>query len=122
MSTKKVSDVQPDVKLRRWRIMEVETKIGTRTRHVWGHDVNKDIGLATSEIVEFDLHFMIATTRSGSKYRLVGLPGASLLGKSAWTQWCNNNGVVSESDVTNEYLDVGELSTGGFAKVIRTVL
>ncbi len=104
------------ITLRRWRVTEVEARNGTRSRHVWGHDVENDIGLASSQIKEFNLGAMTATTRSGTKYRLVGLPGNSRLGKCAWDKWCNNNKVVSELDVTNEYLDIEQLSTGKFVK------
>jgi hypothetical protein len=65
----------------------------------------------------FDLDTMTATTRSGTKYRLVGLPGNSRLGKHAWTSWCSTHGVVSEVDITNEYLNIDQLSTVSLAKI-----
>jgi hypothetical protein len=100
-----------EITLRRWRVMEIEGRNGIRSRHVWGHDVKNGLGRASSPIVEFDWDAMTATTRSGRNYRLVGLPGNSRLGKHAWKNWCTNNGVVAESDVTHEYLDIDDMST-----------
>ena len=110
MTIESTQDDKREVTLRRWRVMEVETKDGTRSRHVCGHDAKNASGCASSPIVEFDLEKMTATTRSGRCYRLLGLPGNSRLGKHAWNNWCNKSGVVAELDVTNEYLNVDQLS------------
>lgn len=67
--------------------------------------------------MQFDLDTMTATTRSGTKYKLIGLPGNSLVGKFAWEKWRSDNAIVSELDVTKEYLNVDQLSTVGFAKI-----
>jgi hypothetical protein len=104
------------ISLRRWRVMEIEAPNGTRSRHVWGHDVKKGRGLASSPIIEFNLNAMIAVTRSGSNYRLLGLPGNSRLGRHAWKQWCRENEVVSQMDVTIEYLNIDHLSTVDLTK------
>lgn len=103
--------------MRRWRVMEVEVRDGTRSRHVWGHDVRHSLGRASSPIIEFDLDAMTAITRSGRNYRLLGVPGNSRLGKGAWSNWCRENAVVSESDVTHEYFDVDQLSTVELTKI-----
>ena len=113
-------DSQP-IKLRRWRVIEIESPDGTRSRHVCGHDVQKGRGIATSPIMEFNLEAMIAITRSGSNYRLIGLPGNSRLGRHAWKCWCSENLVVSEQDVTVEYLNVEQLSTMDMTKIISSV-
>jgi len=110
-----------DISLRRWRVVEVEIKNGVRSRHIWGHDAKNGLGRATSQIVRFNPDAMIATTRSGRNYKLVGLPGNSRLGKDAWIKWCSDNGVVTELDVTNEYLNVDHLSTAGFERINRSV-
>jgi hypothetical protein len=120
MPIKNVPDSQ-DVTLRRWRVSEIKAQDGTRSRHVWGHDVKNDLGRASSSIMKFNLETMTATTRSGRNYRLVGLPGNSRLGKSAWSNWCSSNGVVSELDVTNEYLNIDKISTVEFAKINSSV-
>jgi len=117
MSTRKVLDNAQEVILRRWRVIEIETQDGTRSRHVWGHDVTHDLGRASTAIMDFNLNTMTATTRSGRNYRLVGLPGNSRLGKHAWSSWCSTHGVVSEVDITNEYLNIHELSTIELAKI-----
>ena len=121
MAIKKVPDESREITLRRWRVTEIEAPDGTRSRHVWGHDVKNDRGRASSPIIEFNLDAMIATSRSGSNYKLVGLPGNSRLGKGAWSRWRSDNEVVSEVDVTNEYLNVDQLSTAKLAKFNSSV-
>jgi hypothetical protein len=95
--------------IRRWRVMEVVSKTGARSRHIWGHDVANDAGRASSGIKEFDLEAMTATTHSGRVYKLVGAPGKARSGEKAWQGWCQVNGVVSAVDVTAEYFDVDQL-------------
>ena len=106
----KPEDIQ-EISLRRWRVIEVEMQNGSRSRHVWGHDVKNSRGRASSPIMEFKLDSKTAISRSGSKYKLVGLPGNSRLGKGAWIRWCSENSVVAEVDVTDEYLNIDKLST-----------
>jgi hypothetical protein len=106
-----------EITLRRWRVIEAEARDGTRTCHVWGHDVSHNLGRASTSIMEFDLDTMTATTISGSNYKLVGLPGNSRLGKHAWINWCNKHGVVAEVDITDEYLNVNQISTVEFVKI-----
>jgi len=89
--------------------MEVVSRDGTRSRHVWGHDVTNDAGRASSGIKEFDLEAMTATTHSGRVYKLVGAPGHARSGEQAWNNWCNINGVVSAVDVTSEYFNGDKL-------------
>ena len=91
--------------------MEVVSLDGTRSRHVWGHDVTNDTGRASSGIKEFDLEAMTAITRSGTVYKLEGAPGNSRSGEQAWKNWCSINGVVSAVDVTSEYFDADKLFT-----------
>ena len=117
MPIKSVPGDSEEIKLRRWRVIEIEAPDGTRSRHVWGHDVNNGRGRASSPIIEFQHDAMTATSRSGSKYKLVGLPGNSRLGKSAWSRWRSKNAIVSEVDVTIEYLNIDHLSTVDLAKI-----
>lgn len=63
-----------------------------------------DVGRASTAIVTFDYSTMTATTRSGSRYILKGPPGNSKLGAAAWEKWLTEHETVSESDVTEEYL------------------
>lgn len=107
-----ISKVPRDYKspsLRRWRVMEVVSKNGTRSRHVWGHDVANDAGRASSGIKEFNLEAMTATTHSGRIYTLVGVPGNARSGEQAWKNWCRINGVISAVDVTSEYFSVDNM-------------
>ena len=121
MPIKNVPGGSQDVTLRRWRVMEVEVQSGNRSRHVWGHDVKNGLGRASSPIMAFDPDAMTATTRSGRNYKLVGLPGNSRLGKSAWHSWCRDNEVVLQLDVTNEYFNVDQLSTVELVKINSSV-
>jgi hypothetical protein len=116
MPIKNMPGESQEVTLRRWRVVEIEAPDGTRSRHVYGHDVKSDRGRASSPIKEFNLDAMTATTRSGSKYKLAGLPGNSRVGKDAWSSWLRDNKVVSEADVTNEYLNVDQISTAKLVK------
>ena len=109
------------VTLRRWQVTEIIAQDGTRSRHVWGHDAANNMGRASSPIVDFDSDTMTATTRSGKNYRLLGLPGNSRLGRTAWNNWCKKNKVASELDVTKEYLNIDQLSTVGFEKINNSV-
>jgi hypothetical protein len=108
MSIKKASIDSKSPSLRRWRVMEVVFKNGTRSRHVWGHEVTRDEGRASTAIIEFNLETMTATTSSGSHYQLLGVPGNARNGEYVWRNWCQINQVVSEVDVTHEYLSIEE--------------
>lgn len=105
--------------LRRWKVYEVVMPNGQVSRHVCGHDVAQDVGRATSAIASFDKGAMAVTTQSGSRYRLQGLPGDSKLADRAWQKWCKDNGVLRQQEVTPEYLDVSQVSTVGFNKLVR---
>ncbi len=109
MAINRVPDDFKSPALRRWRVMEVVSKKGTRSRHVWGHDVANDAGRASSGIKEFDMEAMTATTHSGRVYKLVGAPGKARSGERAWQGWCRVNDVVSAKDVTAEYFDEDQL-------------
>jgi hypothetical protein len=117
MPLRNISNDSQKVSLRRWRVMEIEALDGIRSRHVWGHDITNNLGRASSPIASFDKDSMTATTRSGMEYILVGLPGNSKLGRSAWRKWCRENGIRTEADVTDEYLNVNQISTVGFEKI-----
>lgn len=109
------------VSLRRWRVSEIQTPDGKSSRHVWGHDVTNNLGRASSAIKEFDFENMVAITRSGKHYVLIGVPASSRIGLSAWKKWCKDNCIVSERDVTDDYLNTDDMSTVGFNKVVKSV-
>lgn len=107
-----VREVPNDYKnpsLRRWRVKEVVSRNGNRSRHVYGHDVTNDAGRASSSIHVFDHESMTATTQSGSNYKLVGAPGYARNGEHVWKNWCSINEVVSEVDVTDQYFRADKL-------------
>ncbi len=89
-------------------MVEVVTANNVRSRHMWGYDMANNQGRASTAIIAFDRSSMSATTASGRLYVLVGPPGDSPLGKTAWQKWCNDHGVVAETDVTAEYLQTHE--------------
>jgi hypothetical protein len=109
MPIKQIPDDFKNPEIRRWRVMEVVSKNGKRSRHIWGHDVANDAGRASSGIKEFDMEAMTATTHSGRVYKLVGAPGKARSGEKAWQGWCRINDVVSAIDVTAEYFDEAQL-------------
>ena len=102
------------VTLRRWQVSMVVTRSGKRTRHAWGHDVALDEGRVSDEIVDFKLETMTVTTASGAQYRLGGLPGISKKGQPVWEEWCGAHGVITQRDVTNDYMDPDDVSTRQF--------
>lgn len=120
MSPEKVAIESGNVSLRRWRVMEIASKDGVLSRHVFGHDITNNLGRASSPIQAFDLETMTATTRSGKTYSLVGLPGSAKLGRAAWRKWCRDNAVASEKDVTDEYLNINQVSTVEFEKITNS--
>lgn len=91
------------VTLHQWRVIETVTQDGARSRHILGQNSTSAQGRASTAIAAFDFSTMTATTRSGRNYVLEGPPGNSHLGEAAWKKWCTDHGVVSESDVTDEY-------------------
>lgn len=124
MSKAKTTGVSIRVILRNWCVKEVERRSGTRSRHILGHDITNDLGRASTAIMAFDSATMTATTRSGSLYTLQGQPGNSSLGRAAWGKWLGDHGVVSELDVTREYLQTQEQqadTTVTFTKLGRGV-
>ncbi len=102
------------VTLRRWRVMMVVTKGGSRTRHVCGHDAAIDAGCVSDTVVDFKLDTMTITTASGATYKLVGFPAQSRKVQPVWEEWCKTNGVAAERDISNEYLDPANINTGQF--------
>ena len=122
MPNVKVASSAQAVALRRWRVIEVITESCARTRHVLGHDAESDDGRASSAIAAFDLQTMTATTISGARFRLVGLPGHSRKAQAVWEQWRVSHGVVSERDVTNDYMDPDDVSTRQFVALKDSAL
>ncbi len=102
------------VTLRRWRVIEVTRQGGARSRHLLGHDVAIDEGRVSSPVVDFKLDSMTATTSSGARYRLAGVPGHSRKVQAIWEDWCRTHSVVSQHDVTNDYMDPDDMSTRQF--------
>ncbi|HKB60561.1 MAG TPA: hypothetical protein VKC56_11010 [Gallionellaceae bacterium] len=115
MASETTGNDAPVVVLRRWRVMEVVAQNGLRSRHLLGHDVTHDEDRVSSPIADFKMESMTATTRSGARYRLAGVPGQSRKVLAAWDDWCLTYGVASQRDVTAEYMDPDDVSTRQFA-------
>ena len=63
-----------EISLELWNIVEI--KIGeSNTRHFVGYCVEDRQGRVSTPILTFDKDKGVGTTRSGSKYQLVGEPG-----------------------------------------------
>ncbi|MDD2929689.1 MAG: hypothetical protein PHY50_07710 [Sideroxydans sp.] len=122
MAVRKAPEGSHEVTLRRWSVMEITTRQGTRSHHVHGHDVTHNFARTSSAIGHFDAHNMTVSTRSGRLYKLVGLPGNYPAGIPAWEKWCSNNCIVTETDVTDQYLDIDKHSTLGFDRLTRAAL
>jgi hypothetical protein len=105
MSIKKIPKENRVITLQRWSIIEVEIRGGLRSRHICGHDVENDAGRATSAIKQFFKDTMVAVTQNGSFYRLAGMPGYSEPARFVWSRVCRNNKVVTERDVSHEYVN-----------------
>ena len=103
--------------LHRWRVMEAVSAGGIRTRHACGQNPAASYGISTSAIQEFDPAAMTVKTRSGKIYALVGFPDNSPLAEGAWHKWCNDKGIVTELDVTKEYVNVEPAPAISFKKV-----
>lgn len=108
------SDGENVVTLRRWTVVAVVSRGGVRSRHVWGHDLATDAGRVSEAITGFDMASMTATTRSGARYRLGGLPGHSRRAQPVWEAWCKAHDVVGQLEVTNDYMDPDDVSTRQF--------
>lgn len=65
--------LEPVTVMSAWRLQQVNWDSGERTRHLVGR-ANRE-GRVCSDIRQFDLSTMTATTRSGRRYQLVGPPG-----------------------------------------------
>jgi hypothetical protein len=104
----------PTITLRRWKVVMVGLRSGTRSRHAWGHDAASDEGRVSDAIVDFKQETMTVTTSSGAHYRLAGLPGHSKKAQPVWEEWCQEHGVLVERDVTNDYMDPDDVSTRQF--------
>jgi hypothetical protein len=122
MAVRKAPEGSREVTLRRWCVMEITTKQGARSHHVHGHDVTNNFARTSSAIGDFDAHNMTVSTRSGRLYKLLGLPGNYPAGKPAWDAWCNSNGITSQIDVTDQYLDIDKQSTLGFDRLTRAAM
>ncbi len=109
-----INNGAPAVTLRRWRVVEVLTRDGVRTRHLLGHDVTNDEDRVSSPVIGFKLEIMTATTSSGARYRLAGVPAQSRRLQGMWEEWCRAYGVIDQRDVTNDYMDPDDLSTRQF--------
>lgn len=110
----------PAVVLRRWRVMEIVGRGGLRTRHLLGHDVTHDEDRVSSPIAKFNMDSMTATTASGARYRLAGVPGHSRKAQAVWDDWCRTSRVAAQRDVTTEYMDPDDVSTLQFVAISKS--
>lgn len=120
MQNSSTGDNAPAVVLRRWRVMEVVGRGGLRTRHLVGHDITHDEDRVSSPIARFDMETMTASTASGARYRLAGVPRQSRKAQAVWDDWCVTSRVTAQRDVTTEYMDPDDVSTRQFVAISMT--
>lgn len=85
-----------------WSVREAIFFNGDISRHLVGFIPGRS-GRVTSAIQKFCPITRKITTQSGRVYTLVGMPGSSEDGQYVWKYWSEGNGVVHDTDVTDEY-------------------
>lgn len=86
-------DEQPAASLISWSIKRDHSG----SEYFCGVCVENGLGRVTSPIVEFDPKELRGRTRSGRRYRLIGLPGLSADGERAWEAYMALNGLIEAS-------------------------
>lgn len=94
-------DIEPQIILTHWKIVEAEFEEGPPSRHFVGYDHS---GRVSSSIQEFDPKTLKGKTRSGRVYQLVGRPGYDSDAAYVWNHWAKFNKVTCWKDVSNETL------------------
>lgn len=97
-------DREPEIGLRRWRVMETERG----EHHFVGQCVASNTGRVSSAIVSFDRQSRTGRTRSGRRYTLIGDPGDDPDGMHTWSIWVISNNVTRQTNVSSQYLALGD--------------
>jgi len=85
-----------------WSVREAIFFNGDISRHLIGFIPGRS-GRVTSAIQKFCPNNRSITTQSGRVYTLIGMPGSSEDGQYVWQFWSAGNGVIHDTDVTDEY-------------------
>lgn len=93
-------DVEPEIHLRSWRMLQACFKDEYPTYHLVGTDDQKDTGRVSSPVIRIDLEKRVARTRSGRDYVLVGNYGRERSGDRTWVEWSKRNQVTGYGDVS----------------------
>lgn len=94
---------QPEVKLVRWRVLEILEGPRQGERHLVGYNAADWEGRVSGTIVSVDAETKRCTTRSGRVYELVGPPGFDPDGDYVWRVWLRAYRVSGECDVSSEF-------------------
>jgi hypothetical protein len=95
--------IYPTENIVNWSIREAIFFNGDISRHLVGFIPSRRTGRVTSAIQKFCPEKRTITTQSGRVYTLVGMPGSSDDGQYVWKYWSAGNGVIHDTDVTDEY-------------------
>jgi hypothetical protein len=93
---------QPETHMTEWRLFRVLRANGKRTRHLIGRADWE--GRVSSDIVEFELAALRATTQSGRVYHLDGPPGQYSDADWVFERWLRVNGAHLPVDITGALL------------------
>ncbi len=94
--------IYPTENIVNWSIHEAVFYNGEESRHLVGFVPSRS-GRVTSAIQKFSPENRKITTQSGRVYTLVGMPGCSDDAEHVWQCWSAGNGVVHDTNVTDEY-------------------
>lgn len=93
-------DMEPVTELYQWQVFEVPSiDQDDRDRHFVG-TCRSDPGRVSSRIMDFNKETMTGTSRSGRKYKLVGMPGFHNEAAYVWSRFMSIN-KIDEKEVTN---------------------
>ena len=95
-------DIQPVTVMTCWRLVQVGCVRSKRTRHLIGRADGE--GRVTSAIVNFNLHTLQATTKSGRLYVLEGPAGRDLDADYVFDLWLRGQGITCSTDITRALL------------------
>lgn len=91
------------IQMTSWSVREVSSSDINEgsTQHLIG--LVNGYGRVCSPIQEFDRETMIATTRSGKQYKLLGEPGLNMDAAFVFENWCQMYKITQVTDITDQY-------------------
>ena len=99
--------VQPLTVMTRWRLFQVRSPQGRRTRHLVGRADGE--GRVCSALVSIDVMALTAVSRSGRMYRLRQPTGFDPDAQYVWSVWLRATRYTHSRDVTRSLLKLRRL-------------